>query len=221
MRIDLLDLLCKAEIVHPSTIRSVEMRERLIEAAGCTASDLYVSLIGHAWWRPGRKDDIETAYEFLFEDLYDGTLGVRMVDSHFDEALEDFSIQSLIDTDWAQGGERQIFCSGPLRDPFSLYMALEEHLLAADTYMRPEDFLNWPSSLRKFAEMTASGSYLVARAPIGVCKIVVDELERQCVPHNLVGGSRVATDVQAAKGLWVRLNGSSFLCRGAVAILPD
>lgn len=213
MKVDLLELLRSKPIVHPTVITSLSLSD----------AKLIVSLSGHTWWREKRAPE-EALYEFHFEGVSDGFIDATLGSSTFgdknDEALEYFSVQSLANASWAQPQTCQIFCSGVLKHPLSLYSCLEKHLENDKAFKQPKDFLNCgqgDAPLATFAEIVSEVSFLLACAPEGICTILTEELERQGVPHNIV--RRADTCVETR--LHVRLDNSDFLCRSASAILPD
>ena len=212
MKVDLLDLLRSKSIVHPTTITSLNLVE----------SKLIVSLTGYAWWR--EKPTPEASYEFHFGEVSDGLIDAMLGSLVFDhknaEALEYFFVHPLTDAGWAQPATCQIFCSGPLKYPLSLYSKLERHLEKAEAFKEPKDFMNGgqgETPIATFAKIASENSFLLATAPEEVCTLLTAELERQGVPHNVVR----RTDVRVETRLHVRLDRSDFLCGSASAILPD
>jgi hypothetical protein len=213
VKVDLLELLRSKSIEHPTIITSLNLSE----------SKLIVSLTGYAWWREERRKE-EAPYEFHFENVSDGLIdaavGSRASGVQNDEALEYFSVQPLKNVSWAQAETCQIFCSGPLKSPLTLYSKLERYLEKAEAFKQPKDFLNCGQSnapVTKFAEIASENSFLLACAPEEVCAVLTAELERQGVPHNIVR----RTDARIEDRLLVRLDNSEFLCGSAGAILPD
>lgn len=213
MKVDLLELLRSKSIEHPTIITSLSLSE----------SKLIVSLTGYAWWRTKRTPE-DASYEFHFENVSDGfidaTLGSRVSGEQNDEALEYFSVQPLRNVNWAQPATCQIFCFGELKSPLRLYSELERYLEKAEAFRQPKDFLNCGHSnapLTKFAEIASENSFLLASAPEEICEVLIAELRRQDVPHNVV--RRTSTLVE--ESLSVRLGHSDFLCRSASAVLPD
>ena len=201
MRVDLVELLAERSIAHPTRIeRAVICRNRL---------ELTVS--GHAWWSDAGAGDPSSQVALVFEELSGGELPVCLNDP-YDEDLEAFWVQRLAGVGWAQPDTNAIYCNGPLSDPVSLYSKLQAYLVAADAFKGPSDFLNQGEVLARFAKITSGKSYLLARGPDVVCRLLCDELGAQAVSHTVIAHSRPPED-----RLWVRLNGSGFLCARAWA----
>lgn len=201
MRVDLMDLLAERPIGHPTRIeRAVIRRDRI---------ELVVS--GHPWWSDADVGGPSPRITLVFEELSGGELPVCLND-WVEEDLECFSVQPLAGVGWAQPETQQIFCNGPLPDPVSVYSKLQAYLVAADAFKGPGDFLNQGDVLARFAKITSGRSYSLARGPEVVCRLLCDELGRQSVSHTVISHSS-----PPESRLWVRLNGSGFLCARAWA----
>jgi hypothetical protein len=74
------------------------------------------------------------------------------------------------------------------------------------------DFLNQGLLLRDFTKISSGRSYLLARAPDVLSRLLCDELDRQLVPYNVVANSKWPENRQ-----WVRLEDTGFLCERAWA----
>src|SRR6476661_7140904 len=104
MKTDLIDLLRKREIVHPTRIVAVEGGHR----------QLRISLEGWPWWRDGPTDREERIL-FSFEGIEEGLLdAATLLDIEEDEALELCSVSPLSEMPWAAGGTSYAtYCSEP------------------------------------------------------------------------------------------------------------
>ena len=201
MRVELVRLLAERPIVHPTRIeRAVVCRSRM---------ELTVS--GHAWWSDTGAGSPSSRVALVFEELSGGELPVCLNDPS-DEDLEAFWVQPLAGVGWAQPDTNAIYCNGPLPDPAAVYSKLQAYLAAADAFKAPGDFLNQGEVPARFAKIASGRSYLLARGPDAVCRLLCDELDRQAVSHTVIAHIRPPED-----RLWVRLNGSGFLCKRAWA----
>jgi hypothetical protein len=221
MQTELLKAIAATPIVHPTKIASITMTSEAVPETTYVKTNLCVSLIGHDWWKGGPAGRSDVSYEFVFEDVIDGSIDPTVMSDPFEEHLENFDVQLLANVGWAQPSRYEIFCSSAVLDPISLYMALQDFLVQENSQKTPEDFLNWQATLRQFASLVASNSYLIARCPEIVRRVISDELTRQGVRHNCMQGHAVATDIDSSAALLVRLGGSSFLCRAAYGVFPD
>lgn len=213
MKVGLLELLESRPIVHPTIITSLNLIE----------SQLVVSLTGHPWWREGPSLE-NVPYQFHFEEVSDGfidaALGSQVFGEQDNEALEYFSVQSLKNVGWAQSATCELFCSGALKSPLSLYSKLERYLEKAGAFKQPKDFLNCGQGavpITTFAKIASESSFLLACVPEELCALLTDELDQQGVPHNVVRRA----DARVESRLHVRLDNSDFLCGFASATLPD
>lgn len=206
MRRSLIELLAERQIVHPTRIERATIRNACLE----------VVTSGYPWWRSGEKLS-ESMLVLSFDGLSDGTLSVRVTGNNvYDEALEDFSIRSLKSIDWAQQHSHVIYCSGPLPNPAALYAKLQDYLQSRGAFRDVSDYLNEGHSLRAFSTMTANASYCLGRCSAPVFQLLSEELTAQRVPHILVENPSPPEE-----RLWVRLDGSDFLCTDAWAeIVP-
>lgn len=201
MRVDLVDLLAERRIGHPTRI------ERAVICQG--RMELVVS--GHPWWSDADAGGPSPRIALVFEELSGGELPVCFNDPLWED-LEYFSVQPLVGVGWAQPETQQIYCNGPLPDPVSLYSKLQAYLVSAGAFKGPGDFLNQGEVLAQFAKITSGRSYLLARGPDVVCRLLCDELDRQSVSRTVIAHSS-----PPESRLWVRLNGSGFLCARAWA----
>jgi hypothetical protein len=206
-RVELTELLRVRQIEHPTRIVSTVI----------TKGALRVVLASRPWWHDVNGPQHERTIQFLFEGVTRGELRNEDigggVGADAEEALETFEIGPLSEMDWAQPNSFSIFCSGPLSDPFSLYLRMHDYLRDVCSYRRVEEFLNVASGrLAKFVEITSSNSYLVATGPDCVRQIVCRELDEQAVRYNVI-----QTAMQPNRDLLVRLEDSYFLCARAYA----
>lgn len=206
MRVELYELLQRRRIVHPTTITAFEAAE----------DGLRMSVSGYAWWL-GREDyDIRRTITFTFEDIMEGFTYLPVIRSADNEALEDFEVGLLDDYAWARPATFAIYCNAPLGKPMRLYAKVHDFLHVANAARGPEDFLNACDSLAQFVEVTARRSYLLARGPEVIRRLICEELESQDVPFTVLD-----QDARAATGLLVRLDGAAFTCERATAEFDD
>ena len=209
MERDLLELLSRYSIAHPTRILSITGNEGTIR----------LSLSGWQWWRDD-KNDQEIQYEIRFAGIDQGKLDMAAVYGRdWDEALDDFVAEPLRDAPWAQPRGCAIYCSDHLPAPFQLYSVLENHLDEEDSFFRASYFLNCNETrpVGSFADIAGSNSYLLATCPEKICGVLKRELDRQHVRHTVIFGR--GDDVLGL--LRIRFIGSDFLCASAIAILPD
>jgi hypothetical protein len=173
---------------------------------------LRVTVHGTPWWRASPASSDEQTIEFVFENIRQGRIETEDFGDG-DEALEFFEITALAEVDWAQPDAFSIFCSDPLKYPLKLHLRVHDFLKEADAYREPHEFLNYASGqLAQFIQTTSSSSFLVARGPECIRKIVCDELENQGVVHNVI-----ATALTPRRGWLVRLGESHFVCDATFA----
>ncbi|HEY0086328.1 MAG TPA: hypothetical protein VGB65_10510 [Allosphingosinicella sp.] len=204
MKTDLLDLLNQTEIVHPTRIVAVETSHR----------QLRITLAGYPWWRndPGGE---EGRIVFLFEGVGEGLLDPQtLLDMKEDEALEVLEVSSVSDHLWADDGTSySTYCSEPLPHPLKLYAIIEDYLWNTGAPRSARDFLNVPEgSLSRFCQLANTSSFLVAQSPQHVHEMVVAELQRQNVSHNVL-----TSEGSSSRNLFVKIGGSSFVCERATA----
>lgn len=201
MRVDLTELLATRPIVHPTRVERVVICGDRMEMV----------VTGHPWWIATQADRASPRITLVFEALSEGTFPVHLNDS-FSEDLEGFAIQPLATVEWAQPSRNEIYCQSPLPDPARIYSMLQVFLAKAGAFKGPGDFLNQGHLLDGFARITSGCSYLLARAPDALCRLLCAELDRQVVPHNVIEHA-----TQPENRLWVRLDETGFLCGGAWA----
>ena len=202
MIVDALELLKEREIVHPSSVVSSHIE----------AGEFQLVISGCPWWR-GEREVTEGQITFRFSGVTDGQMDLpALLGREADEALEDFAVNLTSSLDWVSSEVFGIYCSAPLPDPLKVYVAVENYLLAAGASWTPIHYLNGARRLDQFLEFTASAGYLLATVPRSIRDLVVRELEAQGVHHTVV-----ATKRYPQGRLFVRLLGSAFFCRTAVA----
>ena len=205
MRSDLLTLLNRRSIGHPTSIASVEIQIH---------RELRVKLRGIPWWSENMRKETDAEIIFVFENVSSGSLDLEIADLEYDEVLETFSIREAEDCDWAQAYGFEIYCSSPIPNPMEIFTITYDWLIANKSIYNVSDFLNTGSGnyLSGFKKITASNSFLLARAPQPLCGQICDELTRQDVKHN-----KLATTLRDTSRLIVELDGSSFFCQNAYA----
>jgi hypothetical protein len=203
MTVDLMELLSRRPIAHPTRITSALFRD----------GELRVFVKGWPWWveEPSRQDDEEIV--FCFNGITGGLIELTaLVDDEFDEALEDFDISLTEEHEWAKPSTFGIYCSAPLVHPVELYARVEDYLCESSALRVPEDFLHHASPLSRFLKATATRSYLLANGPECIRRLVCEELQAQGVPHTVI------EKAAASEGRFlVRLNDSGFFCDAATA----
>ncbi len=204
-RIDLVKLIKRREICHPSRLKS-------LTAAG---QELRIVFEGYPWWRAHNVDYLDGFITFIFKDT-DGFLDLRFVqdcgNDEADEVLEDFSIVRIKAGDWADTPCFSIFGQAPLPDPKGLYERLHAQLQKLQSYKKARDFLNCPpGKLSRFVELTNASAYLLARVPKSLCEFICVDLKAQGVPFNIVGKET------HRDGLIVRWQDTTFGCQTAYA----
>jgi hypothetical protein len=204
MKADLIELLGQREIVHPTRIVAVEASHR----------QLRVTIAGYPWWRATQREEDEQVV-FSFEGVEERLLDAEtLLDMEEDEALEFFSVSPLPEQGWAYSDTSYAtYCSEPLPEPLRLYALVDDYLWSVGAPRSARDYLNAPDgSLARFCELATSSSYLVAEAPEQLHHMILAELLRQGVAHNVIASKRPAND-----GLFVQMGGTSFVCRSATA----
>jgi hypothetical protein len=206
MKADLLDLLRQREIVFPTRIAAVEGGHR----------QLRVTIAGCPWWRETEMGERlqEEQIVLLFEGIQGLLDAETLLDWEYDEALESFEVSPLSEQRWANGlTSYSTYCSERLPDPLRLYSVVADYLWEAGAPRSPRDYLNVPhGTLASFCAITATTSYLLARAPEYLHQMISAELLRQNVRHNVLTEKGRPDD-----GLLVQLGASSFMCANATA----
>lgn len=204
MENDLIDLLRARRIVHPTRIAAVQIEHR----------QLRLTITGTPWWRDAARSQ-EEQITFSFDGVGEGLLDPEtLLDMEEDEALEVISVSPLSQEGWADKGARyDTYCTEPLPKPMSLYAAVEDYLWSADVPRTARDYLNVPDgSLSRFCAIATTSSFLLARAPQEIHRIVLEELQRQKVSYNVLTNEQRPDD-----RLLVRIGGSRFICSRATA----
>lgn len=204
MKTDLIDLLGRTDIVHPTRIAAVEASHR----------ELLIAIAGYPWWRPSKGGD-EQRIVFTFEGVEEGLLdAASLLDMEENEALEDFRVSRLSEEPWADAGTVYAsYCSEPLPDPLRLFAVVEDYLWDAGAPRSARDYLNVPDGyLARFCDLARTASFLVAEAPKHVHDMIIAELRRQNVAHAVLMSER-----PAKRGVFVQIGGTSFVCEGATA----
>ena len=203
-RVDLYSLLDRYKIVHPTRL------------SACTATNgqLRLDLNGWAWWKPEADRSEEGQIAFVFVRPTSGVINVELFsecgDVQSDEILDDFDISRIKEGDWSDHPNISIYGSAAMPNPTALIERLEKHLMAWNSYMRPENFLNGDKT--KFSAITQTSAYLIAYAPGGVAEVICHELDRQGAPYYCHRGPR--THDNRFHIYWA---GYSFKCEAAYA----
>ncbi len=200
---DLVELLSERPIVHPTRI----------EGATINGRKLTIAVRGYRWWESPYVDrQVEGGANLVFGDLGEGRLVTDEFGPDDDEALEDFEVISVSEVPWAQACNWSVYCSGSIREPLILHAKVHDFLSARGAFLPPERFLNQAYDLSKFVGMAQSDGFMIASGPRCIRDLVCEELERQSVPHNVLG-----TPADTEPRLLVRLGSSAFFCETAWA----
>lgn len=204
MKIDLLELLNRTNIVHPTRIVGIE----------ASHLQLRIKVSGNQWWRSDAGAE-EGQIVFTFEGIGEGLLDPEtLLDMEEDEALEIFEVLLLSAKEWAKAGTCfATYCYEPLPHPLQLYLIIEDYLWNAGALRSARDYLNIPNgSLLRFCEIAGTSSYLLAEAPPKIHELVLAELKRQNVSHNVITSERTSNQT-----LLVQMGDTSFVCERATA----
>jgi hypothetical protein len=169
MKTDLLELLNRTNIVHPTRIVGIE----------ASHLQLRIKVSGNQWWRNDGGAE-EGQIVFTFDGIGEGLLDPKtLFDMEKDKALEIFEVSLLSEKEWANAGTSfATYCSEPLPDPLQLYLIIEDYLWNAGALRSARDYLNIPNgSLLHFCEIAGTGSYLLAEAPPRIHELVLEELK--------------------------------------------
>ncbi len=203
MSVDLLSLLRRRSVAHPTRITSVQLMDN---------GRLRIGVAGWPWWDDALDTSKDHAIELLFAGVSDGALEVRDFDFEETEALERFEVVETASLPWAQSEGFAIYCQAPLPRPLEVFAAVHDFLLPYGGVRRAGHFLNSGDveSLSTFVDRTSSNSYLVANAPPVIRDIVCHELAAQGVSYN-----ELPIRLQPCGRLLVTLGRSQFFCESA------
>lgn len=201
MEVDLLELLRKTSIVHPTRITAVQISGGLLR----------MHIMGFPWWQPGSGLD-EGELEIVFTGPLEGVFDID-VDDSWDEALENLAVKSLENVGWAQPKAHSIYALRPLANPMALYAAVKKYLIDMASFKTPEDFLNFDFEEAYQGVIRNTFVFLVADAPESVRQVICDELARQGVPVQVL-----TRESPPEKRIWVSMHNTSFVCESAKAI---
>ena len=184
MRIDLITLLARQSIRHPT---------RFV-ACAIEATQLRLTFEGTPWWKTNIRAPGDEQISLVFQGVVSGHLDLSRLESlgndDADEVLETFSIEANTPGDWTDGTETAIYAQAPLPDAARVFVNLHSHLQRLQSYRGPRDFLNCPhGKLKGFEELTQSSLYLFARAPADIARFLAAELNAQGVPFYTMNAS--------------------------------
>lgn len=203
MQSELVELLSKKKISHPTQIRSSEF----------SASTGIIKLRGFPWWSDDRSGIEEAEISFRFDGIEESNLSESWFGGdEFHEDLEDFSVEQMNEQVWALGKSTEVYCNAPLEDKFELLAAVDSFLVSSGCPYNLGVFLNMPT-IRTFGEFTSSSSYKICSGPKAVCDQVTKELERQNVTYSALEHAP-----REDNRLLVRLHSGFLICRSAIAI---
>lgn len=205
MYVELTKLLAEQQIIHPTTL----------DAANWSTDGLRLTIGGYPWWQTPHPDwDARSSIHFVFTDVLEGSIRPDEFDFASDEILEDFDVVPINEIGWAQPSDAEIYCSGPVPDPLSLYVRLNDFLREECAFKLPCDFLNGAEQISSFIRLTQSRNFLLGRGPECIRDLLRDELKTQGVAHN-----EIFVPHQSIPTFLVRFGSSAFICKDARAEL--
>ena len=207
MKFDLPTLLAEKTFSHPSIIRDVRLAD----------GGLRLTVAGYSWWaeRPAYSDE---PVILSFSGISSGSLDLLAVlDEEDDEALGDFEIELADRLEWARPKTFSLYCSQPLPEPLAVHAIVERWVQPAQGVRGVGDFLHGAEQLSTFLTYAASQVFLLASGPDSLCPLLVGELGRQGVRHQI---SSFGTDYAEGR-YFVRLAGGTwFFCDSATLEIP-
>lgn len=175
MKFDLSTLLAEKTFSHPSILKDV----RLVDGG------LRLTVAGYSWWaeRPAYSDKSAI---LSFSGISSGSLDLwSILDEEDNEALGDFEIELTDRLEWARPGTFSIYCSQPIPEPLAVHAIVERWVQPARGVRGVGDFLHGAERLSTFLTYAASQVFLLASGPDGLRSLLVEELERQGVRHQI------------------------------------
>lgn len=205
MRVDLLALLRKRSVCHPSHIIGAALENH----------DFRVRIVGDPWWSENSDRSRDHAIEFIFGGVGEGVLEPLDFDSEFSEALEPFNVIASDTLPWAQPRGSEIYCNAPLPKPLEVYLTVHDFLASHGTFRRAWQYLNCPEGeqLGPFIQITQANSFLLGRFPPVIRDLVCAQLDAQGVPY-----SDLPIGLEKLGKLLVTIQRSQFFCETAVAV---
>jgi hypothetical protein len=205
MSVDLLSLLRRKPVGHPTRITSVQF-------VGNRA--LRIVVVGWPWWDACLDTSTDHQIELLFGGISDGVLEPLDFDFEETEALEPFEVVETANLPWAQPDGFAIYCHAPLPRPLEVFAKIHDFLLPCGGVRRASHFLNCgdQEALSTFVERTRSTSYLIGNAPRAIRDLITAELTAQHVAYN-----ELPRRLQRCGPLLVTMGRSQFLCETAEA----
>lgn len=207
MRVELKSFLDQHAISHPTRLVGIELASKTVS----------LSLEGYPWWKNAIQPTSDGRIRFVFEGIESGQLDLQVVstlnETYSNEVLEDFSITANEPGDWTDKTEVSIICQSALPDPLGLYARMHSFLQYHDIALGPRDVLNCPpGKLSRFAVLTSSSHYVVAKAPHKIAAFICADLDSQAVSYYQLKGSNLFSP-----RFVVRWYGSIFTCEAAFA----
>lgn len=202
MIVDLPAVLARKMFSHPSFLKEARLADE----------SLRLVVNGYSWWTD-KPDYSDEPVVMLFSGISEGALDLAsMLDSDDDEALGDFNVLPVEDLEWMRPGAFTLYCNQPIPEPLAIYDIVERWVAPACGVREVHDFLHGAERLATFLEYAASQIFLLATGPDSLRALLVRELERQGVQHQLMpsqsqphGGRYL---VRLAGGTW-------FFCESA------
>ena len=191
---DLVSYLENHEIVHPTTVDSIEFRAE---------GNLTFTLRGFPWWRSGRTDGhSQGVLNITIKGVTRAAFDITSLGTIDCEDMEDFVIFRTETIAELTGPLEAVYANSQIPDPFALVTAVDEALSRSVVPMEPRDVLNYGRSLVDFRRYASGRSMLVARGTAGCLDVVKSELRRQGVRISVMSAGK-----NAVPSLFIRLFG--------------
>ncbi len=216
MRIELVELLSSREICHPTRIDLLE---------STSTRQIHIEMSGYPWWLG--KTQINPKSEekicFYFNDILDVSLDSKMFcRDDLEEDLELLTASFLHEEEWAKGVQYEIFCSSPISDSYGLYALFDDYLMSLGCPYSARDYLNMGKSFSTFKDVTSAKSYLLARAPEEVCKVICEFLKLQEVEFKVLQGREGSIEIKnkymSCDLIYAQFSGGFIICGEAYAL---
>jgi len=207
--VDLLSLLEKYPISHPSSLVKIEADQ---------SGRVSITIKGTQWWKGKSELGHDKEIIFVFEGVSDGFLDVDLFDDAWNECLESFCIFKTKECEWLAEDGFAIYCSSPLPEPLEIFVIVHDYLKKFDADISPVVFLNAGDFgyLADFKKITSSTSYLLGKVPPVLCGLIEEDLARQGVKYNKLG-----IGLRNNRTLLVQFGRNSFFCDSAMATFED
>jgi hypothetical protein len=199
----LFSLLKTNPILHPTVVRQITVSNGTIT----------MDLTGFPWWLPSgdanSKDTMSATIEFTSVSRANLT-GHCLNRDVFCEDLDTFEIFQLDQVSWNKGNISSVFCSEPVRDPISVFAALEGFLMQSGCPFDCSEFFNCGETINGFVDLTKSASFEIAKGPSAICDVVSEALAQQGVRHTTT-----RSENRFATGYMIQWWDGYFICESA------